>query len=130
MNQVQAERCLLLADHLEKNVKEEEFDLEFYAQKTECGTVCCALGHAGLMPDFRAQGFTTSIAVSNAHFGGVRFGDNYGLTAAMKFFGMTHRQVQDTFYDKEIYDWHATPTKVAARIRECVNAASIERSEP
>ena len=42
MNQ---ERLLRLAEHLD-TVNEKQFDMSNWARQSNCGTVCCACGHA------------------------------------------------------------------------------------
>lgn len=51
-NQEKAANCLKLADILD-NVDEDAFDMGYWVNRTECGTIACALGHAvlsGMIP--------------------------------------------------------------------------------
>ena len=65
------DRMLKLADHLEKNVKEDEFYMMDFFQKKivgfeadnspVCKTVCCAAGHATNIPEFRELGLRMEV---------------------------------------------------------------------
>lgn len=48
------EKLTLTADHLEQNVRDDEFNIGIC--KSSCGTVGCAIGHASDIPRFKDMG--------------------------------------------------------------------------
>jgi len=52
------ERLLKVMQGLTPHQRREHFDITTWGYRTECGTVACAAGHAGLNTWFRRHGFT------------------------------------------------------------------------
>ena len=50
--------------------RKKHFDMRFWGQQTECGTVGCVGGHCGLDPDFRLQGFRLKVSAYGSCFTG------------------------------------------------------------
>lgn len=48
-SEITKQRLLQIADHLEKNVPEKQFDMGTYWEERECGSVGCVLGHTMLI---------------------------------------------------------------------------------
>lgn len=100
----------------------------------ECGTKACALGWAGLMPEFNKAGFKTFIDEGEGEDedgyddGNIKYKDktgrtHCGLIAADMFFGLTDSETDGLFIpdnqfniDKPSLDENATPKAVAKNI--------------
>jgi len=109
------DRLLRLAAHLE-TVPESEFDMRTWAKQTPCGTVCCAVGHAASIPEFRDAGLSLMPVMDNP----IRLVPFYdGLSdwdATMRFFDLRYREACHLF-DPTKYSEPLTPRAVAARLR-------------
>lgn len=113
------ERLLRLAEHIE-SLPAEQFDMETWGQQSECGTVCCAFGHACSVPEFRAAGLEL---LWKDESDGTRsavpfFCGLAGFYAAREFFGISRQQAEYLFCDADYEDDAPTAPVVAARIRE------------
>jgi hypothetical protein len=103
---VNKERLLKLADFLER-VDPSNFNWNFWAskqcvakaaahgdpQRPRCGTTACALGWAGMMPEFQALGLVTDPKSDDVSLNGV-FGAG---RAAETFFGLDNYQTSAIF---------------------------------
>lgn len=132
-----AKDLILLADHLETNVKDKRFNLDYWgrvegpADKTltvkninVCGTTACALGHAATMPKFTKRGlrmeddFGNQWSLDHTLFR-VVYKTEYmnGMDAAAEFFGLTPTESLFLFDPTEYPDGHKDRMYVAKRIR-------------
>lgn len=116
-----AARLMRLAGYLD-DLDPARFSLSWWViRQPHCGTVCCAVGHAAMLPEFRAQGL---------NFGGFcSLEPTYdGLTswsAVQAFFEITAAEANRLFSLYEYPDGARTPPRmVAARIRELVTEAA------
>jgi hypothetical protein len=69
-----------------------------------CGTAACALGHAGIMPEFRKLGLKLKFPRrpsewNNLYEGRVEFDGLSSEYAGAKFFGLTHEEASNLFLD-------------------------------
>lgn len=90
------EKLTITADHLEQNVKDDEFALTTYM--TPCGTIGCAIGHACDIPEFRDMGFhlifTSPLGIGlQPTFGGV-----YNGRAIERFYDLGAEEVNWLFF--------------------------------
>jgi hypothetical protein len=51
------EQAARVLKELSPHAKRKHFNMSFWGEKTDCGTVACAAGHCGLDPWFRRRGF-------------------------------------------------------------------------
>lgn len=51
------ENCLRVLKALTPHERRKHWDMSWWGEKTDCGTVACAAGHCGLDPWFRRRGF-------------------------------------------------------------------------
>lgn len=82
-----------------EGVPEKQFNIRFVAQKTECGTVGCILGHAAFDPAFNAIGLRADHVMGphySARFGAKDCGVDYVNTGA-RFLGVDWGQSRDLF---------------------------------
>ncbi len=114
-----ADRLRLLADHLEKNVKDEKFKIDHW----KCGSVCCAVGHAGDVSEFQELGFRIETLRSLGGLNGVPTLEDDVYTydewdAVMKLFGVTWKQSQWLFSGRYYPSkWSTTRKEVIERLR-------------
>lgn len=73
------EQLLKLDDVLSEHEKTEHFDMGNWVVETECGTICCLAGHAGLQPWFRARGFKTKVFMGSLSQGVDDFFGNHAF---------------------------------------------------
>ena len=111
------EKLLRLADLME-TIAPEKFDLGLWSTRTECGTVCCAVGHACLDRWFRSQGFGP---VERDDIGINIFIPSFrnfsGFDAVEQFFGLTNLFATFLFVENSYVTHPAHPSEVAIRIR-------------
>ncbi len=126
-----------LADYLENVVAKnpESFDLGDWAYKyPKCGAVCCAVGHACDIPEFKADGLrlewhprTPAFGIEGVNRGIPVFGESRRGDAAQAFFELAPSAV-DYLFTEEAY-WEGSgveypePVPIAnviRRIREYV----------
>ncbi len=113
-------RLLKLADFIE-TVPREALDLEVLARKHECGTVCCLMGWAGLMPKFRRLGFKTEFGP-----GGYVGFSNYSMPFldAADFFGLDQYESYGLFSGLPQRNYYGisdpTPKQAARALRRFV----------
>jgi hypothetical protein len=124
MKSVNTERLLRLADHLEKDVPEAEFNMETWGvREPACGTTCCAFGHACNISEFAEAGLRIvwkKLDVTT--FATVWFDGADGIDAAIKFFDISSYAANDLFapnYEGDLNN--ETPVDIAERIREFVS---------
>ncbi len=118
-DEMNAERLLRLADHLD-TVPPELFDLAHWGSRVPCGTVCCAVGHACLMPEFQAAGFR---AVWDEDGFEPEFSGLTDWDATELFFGIGHVTALCLFSAQSYpVGAPATAAQVAARIRAFVRS--------
>lgn len=134
-----AQRLLRLADHLETVVAQspERFDMGTFAvQRPDCGTVCCALGHACEIPEFAAVGLRIDWEDESRRerrgwrYGRVRYDGLRDFAAAEALFDISDAAADYLFSigtedndgrDRFDDDYQPpTPASVAARIRHFV----------
>lgn len=139
-------RLLRLADRLDR-IDPKRFALEHWVssgscvpsldddEQPSCGTVCCAVGYAAMLPEFKAEGF--SLASEDDHAFPTYVVDRPGFfpayydgyRAVAKFFEITGEDAEMLFWDWWRYRLKKTkPSEVAARIREFVAASTKELS--
>lgn len=128
MKKFQAKRLIKLANFLQGLSKRKFCFADIMnGRPNECGTKACALGWAGLMPEFNKAGFKTFIEDDDTD-GDIKFKDkmgrtHYGLVAADLFFGLTGQETDGLFVpnhqlyiDKPQLNENATPKAVAKNI--------------
>lgn len=120
-------RLLKLADRLEriaaKPPKKRAFNLfHWFIKGTNCGTQCCAVGEAGMIPEFRELGLKVT--------GNPRFKNAEGWQAVVNFFGLN--SFAEAYYLFSSYEYprafmapHTGPDEVAERIREFVASGGV-----
>lgn len=125
------ERLFLAASHLD-TVPPEVFDMDAWAVRTSCGTVCCALGHACDVPAFKAAGLR--LDWGRGHDEAYVLLDIphtlcEGYHAAAALFGIDCSDAHYLFDPDRYEQGHdeqgnsrVTPANVAARIREFAGA--------
>lgn len=126
------DRLLKLADHLERVVATTPglWGMYSWAERTECGTVCCAMGHACLIPEFAAAGLSLQFDVDeDGHsYGYPVLSDGRGLhtniRAAAAFFDIEVEDAQWLFIPDSYDHPGITPGQVAGRIRSLVRGGS------
>lgn len=121
---MRADRLLRLADWLDR-VDPERFYMCTWAQKDECGTTACAMGHACDIPEFKALGLRLdwSQRVAHVSFPGPTDTRVVDMSAAQRLFDIEEVQAMYLFASEtEAGDTRAdeTPKDVAKRIRELV----------
>lgn len=106
-------RLLMLANRLENLPKELQFDFRSWAYHSGvhppeddnyCGTKACVLGHAALMPEFRAAGLRLqwepvegeTDMLSGWH-AVIHYGQQVSDIAGAAFFGLTHSEARGLF---------------------------------
>jgi hypothetical protein len=130
-NQMNAERLLKLAEHLETGkLGHEKFDFSYYNASDElgaahlspnCGAVGCAIGECPIVfPDewrFNDQGFP----VTGLHFNSTDSGKEFFRLSEEEYehLFLPHHQDYDRFGGVDLND-HATKELVAANIRAFV----------
>lgn len=109
------ERMLRLADRLEK-IDPNDFDMNDFAYKRECGTTCCVAGHALLMARWRLgedDVFNSPAFVSRR---GVEIHTSQVGDYAQEYLGLTEPQAKKLFYS----GWKRTNKDAARIIRNMV----------
>lgn len=117
---------LIALDALPKLEQSREFNMGVYYVEKPCGTMCCALGEAGLLKEFNDEGFflqhypsrATVHKIPSYHFGARREVAT-GICAAEKFFDISNALAHHLF-SSERYKKDATRTQVAQRIMQFV----------
>lgn len=116
-----AKRLLKLANFLTE-LKRTQFNYGIFHIEDECGSVACALGWAGLIPEFRKAGLTTGKGnIVRCEINGKRF--LYEQAGA--FFGLSSSECKGLFLPNH-QDYigcsylgeNATPKQVAKMLRE------------
>jgi hypothetical protein len=122
---LQTKRLLRLADWLDriqaKPPKLRTFNLGTWrrtgvyvpSKRDFCGTQCCAVGEAFLIPEFKALGFKYQGAAP-------AFGAARGWDAVKDFFGVSFNQAICLFSPVSYTNPFGRPGRVATRIRELV----------
>lgn len=121
-------RLLLLADRLDRIAKrppkKRTFDLSMWFDNDDpCNTVCCAVGEATFIPEFRKLGLGLTPTSQEPSYKG-----EGSWRAVALFFDLDENQSHRLFMSTQ-YPRNATPDMVAGRIREFVTEAS-EAGEP
>lgn len=101
MNSIRFDRLRKLNEYM-KLVPDALIYLETIVLTTPCGTLCCAFGHAGHMPEFMAEGLRVS-KDGETYLDGVHL---HFSNAARHFFGVPHAydlfgSVGDSDYDEK-----------------------------
>lgn len=86
--------------------RRKHWDMGGFGRKTDCGTIACAAGHAGLDPWFRRRGFKLAFN---------RFGDSV-IDDVDKFFG--YAGSQHIFYNYRTRPVSKVISEVKAHIKE------------
>lgn len=93
-----------------------------------CGATACALGYASVDPVLMVEGLRRSSS------GCPIYGQDYGKTAACKFFGIKTLHATALFYPFEVRDQHKiyytpnneiTPNMVADKIQELIDTGYL-----
>jgi hypothetical protein len=92
MNKKTKEKFRQLIKVLQK-VDASKFDLSHFAAKRECGTVCCAVGWAGMNKWFRERGFKTYPV-----YGFVKHKGEQGFDAVVQFFEIDRDETEYLFH--------------------------------
>lgn len=110
---VYADRFRTLYTYL-KDVPDDLVDLSTW--RRECGTIACAIGHAGSIPEFIAAGFTlvSDVPQTEHEVEGLWVTPNFvepvaghhfmGWCAVESFFGVSEREAYDLFSDRDFHD--------------------------
>jgi hypothetical protein len=114
---MKAKRLLRLADWLDRIAKTppktREFNLFYWKQNRACGTVCCAVGEASLIPEFKKAGLKVA---PYPEFKGTN-----GWDAVKRFFDINYLDVIHLFAATSYGpDEVSEPAVVADRIRKFV----------
>jgi hypothetical protein len=118
MAQVNKQRLLILAKHLNNHVEPYEFHLGVWKRVDEvCGTVACACGHAANIPAFAEAGLRLEPGTFGHYT--LMFGGHSAWVAAAKFFDLQYNDMYRLFCGG-YYEGIPTPQDVAARIEEFV----------
>lgn len=87
-----------------------------------CQTACCALGFAGLLPEFRKLGLVTDIQNREIRYPGIDGESTLTLEddIGMLFFGLSEVEFNHIFYPHNYYATNGVVTRsmVAKRLRE------------
>lgn len=104
------ERFLVLIEHLETKVTDNDFDLSTWAgtpqrpwqgnQDLSCGTVACAMGHAASIPAFQELGLKLEL---NLHSANISYKDSWSYLAVSEFFNISTAEARQLF-SPEYYD--------------------------
>lgn len=97
-------------------VHSENFEIGYWKDTRDCGTVACALGWAGSDPRFKAEGLQLEHPSYAPYFQGFT-----GYAAGAQFFGITRGQSEYLFNPDEYapgLNEQVTPADVIARIEE------------
>jgi hypothetical protein len=86
-------------------------DAPWYEINQTCGTIACAVGHAGLNPWFRSQGFKTNIREAN-----IEYKMDVSWDAIENFFEVSKNEALYLFASQSYLMTH-DPKAVAKRIR-------------
>ena len=129
------ERLITLADWVDKNVKEKEFDMrrffsydvnELSDLTNKCGTTACLAGWAAVIPEFARAGYhvenMNSVFVTGLT---IVYDGADGFNALGKFFDLDEEQVDYIFGEYDDRDETITrdddsPSTATARIRQFV----------
>jgi hypothetical protein len=116
------ERLAFLADALSKPLPEDiTFNLGPWHIASSCGTICCAVGYAGTLPEMQADGL--EMVNGTILFGGYRHWD-----AVQAFFGLTEVEACKLFLASEYpHGENTRPGEVSNRIY--ARLLKIQRSE-
>lgn len=92
-------------------------DAPWYEINQNCGTVACAVGHAGLNPWFRSQGFKTNIQKGDVeYFQGDSWNGRHSWQAIQEFFQISEKEALYLFA-RQSYLLANEPKLIAKRIR-------------
>lgn len=102
MSKINHKRLIKLG-RIMRSVKPENVEMSLIAKKPVCGSSGCALGHAAMNKDFRAEGL--SLFLSKSEFSesvGLKFKNKYFdpdffAEAGAEIFGITVRESQKLF---------------------------------
>lgn len=133
-------RLLRLADRLDA-LRADAFNIRYWVHgesgprdhldleeddQPHCGTVCCAVGYAAMLPEFKAEGLGLEWSADDRRFEPT-FAGRMGWGAVIAFFGIPGDVAA------ELFTWHryaesisVTADVVAARIRAHVAANTKE----
>jgi hypothetical protein len=136
------ERLLRLADFLEKEVPDDQFDMGQWASKEalgECGTAGCALGWATCIPEMREAGLHLKMMTQD--FFGVRRNEvavqlrgqepvpynsiQTSLQSAKTCFELNNADATFLFLPENYPDEEISKDVVCGRIREVANRADV-----
>lgn len=122
-------RLTILRDALLKFPSEElKLQMSIWFRKSECGTVCCALGLASTIPELREQGLTR-IPSNNSSITGefiIVYAGCTGYDAAEHFFDLSLYNTRSIFAPETYGYSDITPLEVAGRISEILNRELVE----
>lgn len=110
-----ARRLLKLADFIEK-LPRKQFDITDWGHKTECGTVACVAGWAGLIPAFRRAGLKTEL---NPHGCDISFNGRL-MTSSLAFTNFFGDAAFSLCMPGYPYPDNPTPKQAAKAIRRWV----------
>lgn len=115
------QRLLKLADHLENNVMDHEFDMKEW----KCGTTACAVGHAASIPSFQRAGLKLVSYRMKVSGDGYKafcpiYKGDYGYLGVANFFGIGVDEAHSLFDPDEYPIDRRDVRTVAKRIREFV----------
>ena len=126
-------RLLILADRLEAIAKRppkgRTFELSAWLRKEPCGTVCCAVGEAMLIPRFKKLGLGMKANHMDAHCFSPHFRNDTGWSAVDAFFGLSGKQAEKLFSPVNYSLEDRNPSTVAARLREFVKSKAPQASD-
>lgn len=117
------QRLLVLADFLETKVPDEDFNLRRWLHPY--GSPSCAIGYAGIIPEFRALGFGVSYRGGPRGSNEPFFGDIKRWEAIQTFFEISYATAAE-FFTRMRYETAPGPRQVAARIRAFVADANAK----
>jgi hypothetical protein len=129
------EKLTILRDYLSHRIDDEEFDISTWHSDNEggkrfanddgsysCGTVACAVGHAGSIPEFNALGFSLTDYGMPTYFTNSIGYSLYSWGAVSRFFGLHHNECIYLF-DSPSYPNknHTTKNEVVERLTQFIN---------
>lgn len=87
-----------------------KFNLKVWRIKNGCSTICCAMGLAMALPEFRNEGLKQLPM-------GIAYNEFFGFKAASELLGITEFEAQMLFAP-DAYHRHDDPHIVSTRIRQ------------
>jgi hypothetical protein len=81
------ENALRVLEELTPHERKKHWDMGWFGEKTDCGTVACAAGHCGLDPWFRRRGFKMDFKWNTRYPGAGNWDLQFEANDVNSFFG-------------------------------------------